>query len=91
MGKIIAQSIHAARQFQYEHSEIEKQWFEKSNYVVVLGVNNEIELNQLVNKAKICKIRYSEFREPDLDYSLTAIALEPGRMSRKLCSRLELV
>jgi len=91
MGKIVAQSIHAARQFQHEHPEIEKQWFEKSNYVVVLGVSNEIELNQLVNKAKICKIQYSEFREPDLNYSLTAIALEPGRMSRKLCSKLKLV
>jgi len=40
--------------------------------------------------AKEKEIKFSIFREPDFDDEITAIALEPGRKSKKLCSKLNL-
>lgn len=73
-----------------EHYEIHKQWFETSNYLGFLSVSNEIELNKLIEKAHSRGIKLSVFREPDIDNQITAIAIEPGVKSRKLCSNLKL-
>jgi len=84
------QSIHAAIQFAMEHPDINKEWFEKSNYLGFLSVANESELNKVIDKA-ICKgIQYSIFREPDIGNEITAIALAPGVKTRKLCSNFKL-
>ena len=84
------QSIHAAIQFKFEHPEISINWFEKSNYLGLLSVENEGELIKLAEQAKELGISYSIFREPDIDNQITAIALAPGPKSKKLCSRLPL-
>ena len=84
------QSIHAAIQFKFEHPEISVDWFEKSNYLGLLSVENEGELIKLTEQAKELGISYSIFREPDIDNQITAIALAPGPKSKKLCSRLPL-
>ena len=85
------QSAHAGIQFQHEHPEVAKQWYYKSNYLVFLTVENENELEKLVAKAKLRDITVSEFREPDIDDALTAIALEPSRLSKKITSGLPLM
>ena len=84
------QSIHAAIQFKFEHPEISINWFENSNYLGLLSVENEGELIALTEQAKELGISYSIFREPDIDNQITAIALAPGPKSKKLCSRLPL-
>lgn len=84
------QSQHAAIQFVMEHPEIGKVWFGKSNYLGWLSVADEQELCQLIEKAHQLGITVSVFREPDVDDRITAIALEPGARSRKLCSTLTL-
>ena len=89
-GKAAAQIVHAARQFQEEHPETERQWFKNSNYVAILTAKDENELNRLIEKAQILDVKYSKFEEPDLDYSLTAIALEPGNGAKRICSKLKL-
>lgn len=89
-GYQAVQSIHAAIQFAMEHVEEHKEWFEKSNYLGMLSVTNEQELHQLVIKAREQGIKCSVFREPDIDNQITAIALEAGRKSKKLCSSLQL-
>ena len=53
-------------------------------------MNNEQELMNLINRASEKGIKYSVFREPDIDNQITAIALEPGLDSKKLCSNLRL-
>lgn len=74
----------------FEHPEIAREWYEKSNYLGFLSVANEEELKLFIAQAIIQDIRISIFREPDVDNEITAIALEPSTKSKKLCSRLPL-
>lgn len=89
-GYQAVQSIHAAIQFNFEHPEVSKEWFTTSNYLGLLSVADETALVQLAERAQQHGIRYSVFKEPDIDNQITAIALEPGTKSRKLCSNLKL-
>jgi peptidyl-tRNA hydrolase len=84
------QSMHAAIQFHHEHPDVGQRWFRESNHLAWLQVSDEIELEKLIDKAERLGVKYSVFREPDLGDRLTAIAFEPGRMGRKVCSGLEL-
>ena len=87
---MIAQSCHAISVFREEHGEVACKWFERSNYLAVLSVRNEQELLNLIDKASKKGLKYSIFFEPDLRYEITAIALEPGKESKKLCGKLRL-
>lgn len=89
-GYQAVQSMHALRQFTAEHPEIDKEWFEQSNYLGLLSVANEYELNQLIEKALTQGIKFSVFKEPDVDNEITAIALEPGTKTKKLCANIKL-
>ena len=89
-GYQAVQSMHALRQFAAEHPEIDKLWFEQSNYLGLLSVSDEKELMSLAEQATAHEISFSIFREPDIDNEITAIALAPGPKSKKLCSRLPL-
>lgn len=84
------QAMHAAIQFQHDHPDYAKIWFEKSNYLAYLCVSNESELLVLIEKALIKEIKFSIFREPDIENQITGICLEPGIKSKKLCSNLKL-
>lgn len=89
-GYQAVQGMHAAIQFQFEHQELARYWFEKSNYLGFLSVANEYELHQMIEKAIAQDIKFSIFREPDIDNQITAIAIEPGAKSKKLCANLKL-
>ena len=89
-GYQAVQSIHAAIQFGMEHPDVHRFWFDKSNYLGLLSVANEYELGRLIEKAIEYGIKFSIFREPDIDNQITAIALSPGPKSKKLCSNLKL-
>jgi len=89
-GQQAVQSMHALRQFTADHPEIDKNWFEKSNYLGLLSVNDEGELFKLIERAEKNNIRFSIFKEPDIGDKVTAIALEPGPLTKKLCSNLKL-
>jgi peptidyl-tRNA hydrolase len=89
-GYQAVQSMHAAIQFAFEHKDIVGDWYQTSNYLGLLSVANESELEQLVEQAKRNNIRFSVFKEPDIDNQITAIAFEPGIHSKKLCSKLKL-
>lgn len=62
----------------------------ESNYIAVLNVSGEDELIKIIEKASLQDIKYSIFREPDIDNQITAIAISPGPKSKKLCSNLRL-
>jgi len=82
--------MHALREFAKDHPDIDKEWFEKSNYLGFLSVKDEHELIKLAESALAKGIKFSIFREPDIDNQITAIAIEPGQKSKKLCSNLQL-
>lgn len=89
-GLQIAQSCHVVFSFSQEHPEETKTWMIQSNYIAVLSCLNEQELILLLENAEKYGIKFSVFREPDIDNQITAIAIEPGVKSRKLCSSLKL-
>lgn len=89
-GYQAVQSIHAAQQFALEHSQINKEWQETSNYLALLSVKNERELRELAQIAVHKGIAVSVFCEPDIDWKMTAIAIAPGPKSRLLCKKLPL-
>lgn len=84
------QSIHAGIQFIFEHPEFAREWYHNSNYLGFLSVANEQELHRLVEQAASLGLKHSIFKEPDIGDQVTAIALESGPKSKKLCSNLGL-
>lgn len=89
-GTQSVQSTHALAQFIFEHPEISILWF-KNPYLAQLSVENLDELNSLILKLKKSKIRYSIFREPDINNQITSIAIEPSDKTRRLVSSLPLM
>ncbi len=86
----MTQAIHAMRQWSEENKELDDLWFQRSNYLAVLSVKDEQELLDLIEKASRKGVKYSIFFEPDLKYEITAIVLQPGKESKRLCSRIGL-
>lgn len=74
-GLQLAQAIHAAMLFGYEHPEETKAWIEGSNNIIVKRVADETELKALLKKAGPAYMDISSFQEPDLDGQTTAAAL----------------
>lgn len=89
-GQQAVQAAHAMRQFVADHPDIDRKWFEQSNTLAFLSVPDEWTLRKLADKADDQDLRLSSFREPDLDNAMTALALEPGLVSRRLCRNLPL-
>ena len=85
------QAGHAAIDFQHQYPETSKFWQKNSNYLVYLTVKTEQELFKLLRKAESLGIKVTTFFEPDIDNQLTAIALEPSQLSKKVTSSLKLM
>lgn len=84
------QSCHALRQFTAEHPDTDAEWFASSNYLALLSASDEVELMELIVKARANDVRWSAFHEPDVGGKITAIALEPGTKTTELCRHLPL-
>lgn len=82
--------MHALQEFAIQHAQINKLWHKESNYLAFLAAKDEADLFNLAEEATKKGINFSLFREPDIDNQLTAIALEPGIKSKKLCRDLKL-
>jgi peptidyl-tRNA hydrolase len=89
-GMQMAQAMHAAIEFQHDSPDLAVPWRNDSRYLVVVSVPDELSLYDLVSQACKVGIAFSAFREPDLDYEVTAVALQPGTLARQLCSRYPL-
>lgn len=94
-GAQAVQAAHAMREFAADYPEVEAEWHRTSNTVAFLSVPDEAALVALVEELRrpwhggenhLADTFVSEFREPDLGGSLTAICVEPkgGWKLRKL-------
>jgi len=59
--------------------------------LAVLSVNDEKELLELISKLEKSNIKFSVFREPDIDDEITSICIEPSDKSRRITSSLPLL
>lgn len=87
-GYQAVQSCHAIRQFVEEHPSVDAEWFSSSNYLALLSTSNEIELMRLIVQANDAGLKWSAFREPDVDGKITAIAIEPHPKAVEICKHL---
>lgn len=77
-GLRAAQIVHAQREFAHLHPQLDAEWFEKSNVVVLLEAANESALSELMQKASEAAVPAAPFHEPDMGGCLTALALAPS-------------
>jgi peptidyl-tRNA hydrolase len=77
-GLQLAQAVHAKELFSHEHPEVNTDWYERSNNIVVLQVENKEELAKIAYGLSKQGLAVCMFKEPDLNDELTAIAAEPG-------------
>lgn len=89
-GLQAAQVAHAAFQFGYEHRPLAAQWLTESNFLIILSVENEVALKERGFAAEELNLPVTWFREPDLEDSLTAIAVAPSPATVELMSDLPL-
>lgn len=89
-GYQMAQAAHAALRFAQEHKAFFELWMDVSEYICFLSIPTEDELFQLYAEAIGNGIRCTVFREPDLEYELTAVTFEPTLKSKGFLSHLPL-
>lgn len=87
-GQQAVQACHALREFVEEHPDADREWFRESQTLVLLSVPDERALARLGVKAVRAGVPHSCFREPDLNDSMTAIAIAPS--GARLCKRFPL-
>lgn len=75
-GTQAVQGMHALVEFSAYHTEEYFKWFRESNHLCFLSVDSELELDKLCSKLYNAKVKYCGFREPDLNMTLTALAIE---------------
>lgn len=74
-GYKVVQSAHALADFAVKFENEFKQWQLGSNYLCCLETSGR-RLEDLMNELDYRKIKYQEFREPDIGNQITAIAVE---------------
>ena len=77
-GAQVAQSCHALRAFAHVYPELEARWFASSNNLVVLSVADEEALSRLEESLGAAGIECVNFREPDFNSEVTALAAGPA-------------
>lgn|SRR3954466_1570647 len=89
-GLQLAQAVHAAFHFSFDWPTLAHSWLTESNFLVVVQVPDELALAELAARAVEEGIARTIVREPDLDNEITAVALEPGSVARRLCAEMPL-
>jgi len=77
-GARASQLCHALRAFVESHPEVDRSWYEESNTLVLLEVDDEDALMRLAWRATMTGVPWSMFREPDMNDAATALALGPS-------------
>jgi hypothetical protein len=89
-GQQIAQVAHAVAEFALRKQDAFQHWHTTSQFLVALAATNEERLQILHNTLQQKKFQLTEFREPDLNDALTAVALTPHPQLKRMLSDLPL-
>ncbi len=84
------QAAHALTKFVQEHPSQYQDWYENSQYIGFLSVEDLVALEHLCSRLEGLGIAFSAFHEPDLNGALTAIAVEPTPKAARYLSDLPL-
>ena len=85
------QSQHALAEFAHVFMGTFIRWKTRSNYLCWLSVKDEKELRTFARVAMVNKkLKVATFFEPDVDFEMTAIAIEPGTKAARLLKGLPL-
>ena len=76
-GLQAAQAVHAMREFTAKHPETDLDWFQTSKNLALLQVPNEEELENVLDVLSRHGVEHVEWREPDRNNELTAVAVAP--------------
>ena len=85
-----SQLAHAAQEFCFAHPALAQTWREVSNRIALLAAPDVAALEALALRAGDHGVALAMFRDPDEAPELTALALAPGDVARKLCRKLPL-
>lgn len=89
-GSQAVQSIHSLHEFEKQHKSQYEYWYKNSRTIVLLSVNSINELESFKIGLELKNICFSEFKEPDLNNSLTSLCIPYSDTARKLCKNLPL-
>lgn len=84
------QAAHALTKFIQEHTAQYQNWYNLSQYIGFLSVEDQVALERLCSRLKGLGIAFSTFHEPDMGGALTAIAVEPTPEATRHLSSLPL-
>ena len=84
------QGAHALDCFTVEHEEIHKAWHTQSQHLAFVSVKDRESLFALITKLQSKGMNITVFREPDMKWDTTAIAVEPTKEARRALSHLPL-
>jgi len=73
-----------------QNRDLAEHWHSSSNYLINLTVANLDDLAKASQKLSGLGVKVTEFREPDLDNQLTAIAFLSGPTTKKVTGNLQL-
>jgi hypothetical protein len=89
-GYQLVQSNHALVDFLIRFPHEASEWHKSSNYIAALQTRDENHLMRVAADLMKKRVKHVVVREPDIGDQITAIAVEPGEITRKVCSRLPL-
>lgn len=88
-GLQISQSIHAKDDFTYDYPSEALLWRRTSNTIIVLSAD-AVDLEKLLVKLSYFDLKHSVYMEPDLYGEVTAVAVEPSKLTASLLAGLPL-
>lgn len=84
------QAAHALTKFIQEHTAQYQNWYDVSQHIGFLSVEDQAALERLCSRLTSLGIAFSTFHEPDMGGALTAIAVEPTPEATRRLSSLPL-
>lgn len=85
------QSTHSAIDFVMKYPRESYEWHKNSNFLCQLAAKDEWELEEYAQKAESLGLKIIKFFEPDLENTLTSIAIQPSEITKKLVRKLPLM